>query len=260
LLYTILIKCIERGYEGDMKDIAIQTARDPAQAALFNHASMAWNNHFFFEGISPSPTTSPSTSESQIPHILQDALKADFGSIESFRAEMLAMADAMFGPGFVWLVRVSVTPGIFNKRKFMLLPTYLAGSPLPGAHNRRQPVDMNTQNVANAQAHGGVEGLSRAQYTAQHMEPQNTVGYMGQHAKRDDLAYGGVNLTPCLCVNTWEHAYMYDWKYNKKMFLERWWNFVNWERVNTLADVARDKEADGRRQFQGVSSAFGRRY
>lgn len=35
----------------DMKSLLIETARNPQQAAIFNHASMAWNNHFYFQSI-----------------------------------------------------------------------------------------------------------------------------------------------------------------------------------------------------------------
>jgi Fe-Mn family superoxide dismutase len=38
-------------YAKDMKSLLIETARNPQQAAIFNHASMAWNNHFYFQTI-----------------------------------------------------------------------------------------------------------------------------------------------------------------------------------------------------------------
>lgn len=39
----------------DVKAILVHTARDPANAALFNYASMAFNNHFFFKYIVSAP-------------------------------------------------------------------------------------------------------------------------------------------------------------------------------------------------------------
>lgn len=39
---------------GDIKQvhsIILESARQPDKAALFNHASMAYNNHFFFNGL-----------------------------------------------------------------------------------------------------------------------------------------------------------------------------------------------------------------
>lgn len=195
---------------------------------------MAFNNHAYFTGINPRGPV-------PMPESLQRALITDFGSIDNMRAEMLAMAETMFGPGFVWLVRVSPTPGVGSRaRKFMLLPTYLAGSPLSGAHNRRQPLDMNTQNVADAQKAGGVAALSKAQFLA-HNTPQNNVGEFGKYAaKNNALAFGGVDVLPCLCVNTWEHAYIFDWRFGKRSFLERWWEFINWNVVTQLADVEND--------------------
>lgn len=44
-------------------DIILETARDPLMANTFNYASMAWNNHFFFNGIvrsGPSASTTHS--------------------------------------------------------------------------------------------------------------------------------------------------------------------------------------------------------
>lgn len=246
---------IERDFEGDVKAIALKTAREPTEAAVFNHASMAFNNHFFFTGIAALPGQQMDTT-------LQEALSKDFGSIDNLKAEMLAMAEAMFGPGFVWLVRVDGASG--GGKQFKLLSTYMAGSPFAGAHNRRQPVDMNTQNVNHAIAAGGVEALSKSHgLTQQHLVPQNSVGGFGQYSKptfNETLAYGGVNVTPVLCVSTWEHSYMYDWRFNKRHFFERWWSFINWERVNTLADVQSDRNE--RRTFERASMPrrpYGRR-
>ena len=68
-------------------------------ASLFNHASMAHNNHFFFNALS----TSPSPLERH--PSMQQSLNNTFGSIETLKATFLDTAGAMFGPGFVWLVQ-----------------------------------------------------------------------------------------------------------------------------------------------------------
>ena len=133
---------------------------------------MAYNNHFFFEGITFS-------MDMQMPEKLHNAIIKDFGSVEILREEMLTMADAMFGPGFIWLVRTKKTKMMDQDPTFKLLATYGAGSPLSGAHNRRQPVDMNTQNVADALKFGGAEGLSKAHaMLPQHMTPQNVDNFV----------------------------------------------------------------------------------
>jgi Fe-Mn family superoxide dismutase len=205
---------------------------------------MAHNNHFFFEGLATAPDQPIGTA-------LRRAIIKDFGSVENLKAEMLTMAEAMFGPGFVWLVRVD--NGGLNKanREFRLLPTYLAGSPYAGAHNRRQPVDMTTQSVTNAKAAGGTEGLSR-QISEQHTTVQNNVGSFGQYAAGNkSLAYGGVDVNPCLCVSTWEHTYLYDWKFNKRHFLDRWWTFINWREVAVKSGLQDEAgELNARNQYQ----------
>ena len=40
-------------------DIAVATARQPDQASIFNYASQAYNNHFFFQGLVSFPPVLP---------------------------------------------------------------------------------------------------------------------------------------------------------------------------------------------------------
>ncbi|KAI9171246.1 superoxide dismutase [Paramyrothecium foliicola] len=196
----------------DTKTIALMTAREPSQAPIFNYASMAHNNHFFFQGISPTGTP--------MPEPLREELEAAFSSIETLRREFVLTASAMFGPGFVWLVK---TPGGADYR---LLTTYLAGSPYPGAHWRAQPTDMNTV---------GSGGSARDHYT-------NMVSG-GKPA--GSLPPGGVQLEPLLCLNTWEHAWLLDWGVGaggnggKMAFAEAWWELVDWEKVAHKSGVLR---------------------
>ncbi|KAF2810401.1 manganese and iron superoxide dismutase [Mytilinidion resinicola] len=206
------------------KHLLIQYARDPTNASLFNYASMAWNNHFFFKGISRTP--SPMTAT------LSASLANEFGSIQTLRDEFLATANSMFGPGFVWLVKTKPTSYTSN---FRILPTYIAGSPLPGAHYRRQAVDMNTQNAESAAA----SGISPAELRTMGV-PVNSVGRFGPHttsyAKQPKLAYGGVDVVPLLCVSTWEHSWLRDWRIagGKENFLAAWWDRIDWKVVEDL--------------------------
>lgn len=185
-----------------------------------------------------------------MPPKLATKLQEDFGSIEILKSEMLAMAYSMFGPGFVWLVRTEQkgdTAQQYGQRKFRLMCTYLAGSPLAGAHNRAQPVDMNTQNVAAAQAAGGVQGLSEQERTRQ-TEVQNSVGTMGAYAPPrkeagTQTSFGGVHIVPVLGVNTWQHAWLPDHGVGGKMtFLQKWWDLINWNVVDELADTSTERQ------------------
>lgn len=203
------------------------SAREPGLAALFNYASMAHNNAFFFNGLSPEQTEMPSD--------LKVALERDFSSIETLRREIVTIACSMFGPGFVWLCKT-------REGKFTILTTYLAGSPYPGAHFRRQGVDMNTENDASVNRPMRNNILDS--------DPVNSVGAFGNHATRKPkLAPGGIDLLPVLCVNLWEHVYLPDYglgaKFSedgrrlggKQAYVESWWHTIDWNVVAGLAEL-----------------------
>lgn len=177
---------------------------------------MAHNNHFFFQCLS--------TEETAIPGPLQKALENDFGSIETLKREIVATGNSMFGPGYVWLVRA-------RDGKYSLLNTYIAGSPYPGAHWRRQARDMNTEIDAKTPADiARREALNR-------MPVANTVGSHGPLSEAGQLAPGGISITPVLCVSTWQHVYLPDWGVlQKKQFLEAWWDRINWDVVADFAN------------------------
>lgn len=220
----------------DVKAVAMATARDPSKAHIFNYASMAHNNHFFFKNITVPPKGG---SLQTCPDRLRKALEINFSSMDTLRKEMIATANAMFGPGFVWLVKVKMDHTGLGPNTYRILPTYLAGSPYPQAHWRKQPVDTNTIGEA-----GGLEGTRQAQETLANQ--QRT--YQPVH-KDEKKAPGGVEqLTPLLCVNTWEHVWTYDYGFGvyeglpgKKGYLEAWWDAINWEKV---AEVANTKSED----------------
>lgn len=219
----------ETDHEGrDVKDIALLTARDPDTAPIFNYASMAHNNQFFFQHLSPKPV--------DMPDLLRSHLEKSFGSVETLRDEMINTADAMFGPGFVWLVKVS-TP--FMPVSFKVLATYLAGSPYPAAHWRRQDVDMNTRSGAQVDAavETGKRYLDNAAYGAGRRSAEAT--------KRLSFAPGGTDLVPLLCLNTWEHVWLYDYGFGvgqsggKRAYAQKWWHSVNWDKVCKEANLTR---------------------
>ncbi|KAF2832019.1 Fe superoxide dismutase-like protein [Ophiobolus disseminans] len=193
------------------KSLVIETARDPTKAYLFNVASMAFNNHFFFRGINTNPDvqSQPSTE-------VRNQINRDFSSMETLRETFLGTAEAMFGPGFVWLVQTNDT----TIGSFRILPTYLAGSPLSHAHYRRQSHDLNTHN---AESH----------------QTLNKVGTFGSAAKQNTgpkKPLGGVDVVPLLCVNTWEHVWLLDYGVRgKRKFLEAWWDKIDWAVVGQNA-------------------------
>ncbi|KAK0610285.1 putative 37S ribosomal protein S26A [Lasiodiplodia hormozganensis] len=211
--------------------VAVKTAREPLFASTFNYASMAFNNHFFFQSITDRETS--------MSNELAASLTTSFSSLDIFKADFLATAEAMFGPGFVWLVWHRQSYAL-NQGSWKIVPTYLAGSPLSDAHWRQQPVDMNTQNAHSA------GGLSGADYVRQN-RIQNSAGVTGPHSAAGQAARnrapGGADIIPALCVNTWEHVWVPDWGITgKKDFLEAWWRRINWSEVQSRVP----KEAVGK--------------
>ena len=162
---------------------------------------------------------------------LKANLEDTFGSIDSLRTTMLDTASAMFGPGYVWLVwakdpGAQALGGGASAGSFRVLTTYIAGTPYPEAGYRQQGLDMAT-NTAN----------SFADYQSTQQQPvTNNVGSFGPHsaAGKENAKFppGATNVIPILCVNTWEHVYIYDFGLGgKRRFLSDWWDCIDWHRV-----------------------------
>jgi superoxide dismutase, Fe-Mn family len=178
-------------------------SRSAEHASLFNYASMATNNHFFFTCLSPKKTAPSSTFVAEIDD--------SFSSYDTFRTEMIETADSMFGPGFVWVVKDQ------EACRMKLLCTYLSGSPYPEAHSR-------SQQVVKATGHRSIS---------------NTVGYFGQYSRLGNArSVDRYNARPVLCVSTWQHTYLRDYGVGgKREYLERWWDRIDWTAVENQAKL-----------------------
>ena len=226
------------------KDIVIRYARSPMDASLFNHASMAHNNQIFFSKLSTAPQ-----HIDKVPG-LKESLEAGFGSMDTLRTTMLDTAAAMFGPGFVWLVWTQ-DPQNENEKRYVgrldgawrVLTTYLAGTPYPEAGYRQQGIDMNTSDANSFRDY-------------QDQQPVNNVASFGPYSGSRrapgwaKIPPGGTSVMPVLCVNTWEHAYIYDYGLKgKRKYLSDWWDAVDWDQVNSetpkTAQVTRFPEGPG---------------
>lgn len=287
--------------EREIKSILLTTSRDPSRAALFNHASMAHNTHFFFRGLAKSsqPSSSSSTepnngtdatpsafskNDNVPPPALLRALESSFSSLDTLRRELAATAMGMFGPGFVWVVRLGSGgdggPGLYGSLgasgggggvpEFRILATYLAGTPYPQAHWRRQGGDMNTL-PAGSGGDGGPFGASQQGYLgpwagtawtstgrplgaatggAGSVSPPMAApgmaagGGLHQPGMWRRAAPGGVaDLTPVLCLCTWEHVWLHDYGVGgKREFVENWWKTVDWEGVANMAGIRARRE------------------
>lgn len=193
---------------------------------------MAHNTHFFFENLKAAeePQADGTETPNPVPEKLKIALESSFSSMETLRLEMTTIANSMFGPGFVWLVKIR------KLNEFRILTTYLAGSPYPDAHWRRQPVDNNT-----------TEGPSSAEKTglANEFFGRSALGAGADNGSQwaKNLAPGGIDVTPVLCLSTWENVWLRDYGVGaggyggKRQYVENWWRCVNWERVMELSQL-----------------------
>jgi Fe-Mn family superoxide dismutase len=213
-----------------VKDLVIDWARDPQKAYEFNIASMAHNNHFFFLGINSDPNVVSSPSSD-----LTYAISENFSSLDSLRREFIATANAMFGPGFVWLVQENDGPMGRSSGSLRIMATYLAGSPLSGAHYRRQQHDLNTHNPD----------------SFQQLNPVGSFGRSSANQPDKQKPYGGVDISPLLCVDTWEHVWLPDYGIRgKEEFLEAWWDKIDWNVVESKARLMpANKGIKGANQF-----------
>lgn len=170
------------------------------------------------------PLFPQSPEETEIPKTLAEYITGSFSSILSFQTTFIATAAAMFGPGFVWLVKQNSGDTVAGQN-LRILTTYIAGSPYPRAHWRTQTVDMNTQTTG---VHNRMSVSDVANFTAGHFGQQSMYA--------PNLAPGGVELEVLLGVSTWEHVWLFDHgSAGKQQYLEALWKRIDWNVVNKRA-------------------------
>jgi len=75
-----------------------QLVRLAPPGPLFNNAAQAWNHEFYWNSLGPHMGDRPSGT-------LAKAIQRAFGSFDGFRAEFTQRASALFGSGWMWLVK-----------------------------------------------------------------------------------------------------------------------------------------------------------
>ncbi|EPS37097.1 hypothetical protein H072_9291 [Dactylellina haptotyla CBS 200.50] len=199
--------------------LAIMTSRNSDLASIFNYASMAHNNHFYFKSLSPV-TTAPGS-------LLLAAIDESFGHMQILKETMIATALACFSNAFVWLVIDNST------KKMRILTTYNSGTPYGLAH-RRQAIDTNTTTPPPL----STEPTDIAARLQQSNEFKSTgdeyTQSLAKHSlPEDEMEVGRASMySPLLCVNVWEHAWLVDYGFDKKEeYLENWWKCIDWGEV-----------------------------
>ena len=181
---------------------------DPRQADLYNHASMAQNQWHVFNTLSPEPTVMPKE--------LKGEVEEAFGSVETLRTELYETANAMFGPGYVWLMR---RHGI--NADLSILCTYGSQSPWPMPPPRSSPVPRGLP----------ANEMERLRQPVNRPGTFSTGEAVDQNDPNNPFKLGQVS--PILGVSLWQHVYVRDYLFDKSEYLRKWWKAVNWHEVET---------------------------
>ena len=80
-----------------LEDIVAKTYNVADKAGVFNNASQHWNHMQFWEMMKAN-------GGGAMPSELENRIKADFGSVDDFKAAFVAKGAGQFGSGWAWLV------------------------------------------------------------------------------------------------------------------------------------------------------------
>ena len=79
-----------------LEDVVAASARDAAHPSLFNMSAQVWNHNFYWQSLSPKPTTPKGK--------LLSAIEKDLGSLEACKKALADASVGQFGSGWGWLV------------------------------------------------------------------------------------------------------------------------------------------------------------
>jgi len=103
----------------DLVSVVKETVFDNDKVAIYNNAAQLWNHIFYWEGLKHA------NKDDNIPEgDFLNAVKADFGSEDNMKTELINAAVSIFGSGWAWLV-------LNPKNKLLsILKTQNAGNPI----------------------------------------------------------------------------------------------------------------------------------
>ena len=161
------------------------------------------------------------------------SIEQTFGDIKTLREEMLETADAMFGNGFVWLMKGK------NPGDMKILATYNTGSPYKEAAPRRDDTDMATSSRPSLSDQlSGRASMGRPEERDISFG-RTTAGSFGDYSATRSRHYAGLlDMAPILCVNVWEHQWLRDYGLlGKKAYLAAWWDRIDWQKVEAAHNM-----------------------
>ncbi|WP_029890369.1 superoxide dismutase [Polycyclovorans algicola] len=83
----------------EFENASLEDIVKKSSGKIFNNAAQVWNHTFFWNGLSPTPTT-PGKK-------VTDALVKAFGGLDDFKKQFTEAAIGTFGSGWAWLVQNS---------------------------------------------------------------------------------------------------------------------------------------------------------
>ncbi len=85
----------------EFAEAALQDIVRKAQGNLFNHASQAWNDAFYWASLKAAAGGGGGEPADK----LADAITRTFGDFARFKAQFAAIAERTFGSGWLWLLQ-----------------------------------------------------------------------------------------------------------------------------------------------------------
>ncbi|EDY86087.1 superoxide dismutase [gamma proteobacterium HTCC5015] len=82
----------------EFENLSLEEIIQKSSGGMFNQAAQIWNHTFYFTGLSPNGGGEPTGA-------LADAINAEFGSFDEFKAKFNAAGAGNFGSGWTWLVK-----------------------------------------------------------------------------------------------------------------------------------------------------------
>jgi Fe-Mn family superoxide dismutase len=173
--------------------ITLNTSKDQTQQRIFNVASQAHNNHFFFQQLGESGNhTRPSRT-------LEARINEQFGSLEGLKALFVDASDSLVGQGWVFLVESA------DKKLDLLV---LNNSGTPYAFNANQSLDLNGP-------------IDKDDYEA--------LEAMKQDLRDGVQDY----TLPLIGISLWDQSYLVDYGIDgKKQYVEKVFECLNWDVIN----------------------------
>ncbi|RCK64881.1 37S ribosomal protein S26, mitochondrial [Candida viswanathii] len=174
----------------------LHTVKQTTQQHVFHYASMAHNNHLFFEQLADKDEAK-STAPSRF--IMEKLVHEDISDVELFRETMLGIAERSHGQGWVFLVETA-------DKKLKFINCHNDGTPYYYA--KAQLLDLNG-------------GLTEGDYVA--LEDLKT------RAENDEQDF----TLPLMAINYWDYMYIEDYGVTgKSTYLNKLWDHINWDVIN----------------------------